>query len=77
MLNSVQSISFSTPPVTRFFSPEDLATMRHAYHVACQERPMAVWTEAQRLTLAKAVVVVYNPILSEAGLLDAAFDLIA
>ena len=51
--------------------------MRHAYHVACQERPMAVWTESQRLILAKAIVVVYNPILSEAALLTAAFDLVA
>ncbi len=77
MLNSVQGASFFKPPVTHYFNPDDLAVMRHAYHVACQERPMAAWTEAQRLTLAKAIVVVYNPILSETALLAAAFDLMA
>lgn len=77
MLNSVQSVSFFEPPVTHYFNPDDLAIMRHAYHVACQERPMAVWTESQRLILAKAIVVVYNPILTEAALVTAAFDLVA
>ena len=77
MLNIVKSDSFFTPPATHYFSAEDIARMRHAYHVACQERPLAVWTDAQRLTLAKAIVVVYNPILSEVALLGAAFDLMA
>jgi hypothetical protein len=77
MLNTLRSEPFFAPPATHYFNPEDLATMRHAYHVACQERPMAAWTEAQRLILAKAIVVVYNPILSEAALLGAAFDLMA
>ena len=77
MLNIMKSPSYFAPPQTHYFTPEDLATMRHAYHVACQERPMAVWTEAQRMTLAKAIVVVYNPILPEASLLGAAFDLMA
>ena len=77
MLNTVRNDSFFTPPATHYFNPEDLATMRHAYHMACQERPLAAWTEAQRLTLAKAIVVVYNLILSETALLGAAFDLMA
>jgi len=77
MLDTMKSPSYFVPPQTHYFTPEDLATMRHAYHVACQERPMAVRTEAQRLTLAKAIVVVYNPILPETALLGAAFDLIA
>jgi hypothetical protein len=77
MLNTMKSEAFFAPPQTHYFSPQDLAAMRHAYHVACQERPLAVWTEAQRLILAKAIVVVYNPILSEAALLTAAFDLMA
>ena len=77
MLSSLKIDSFVTPPPTHYFNPEDLATMRHAYHVACQERAMAAWTEAQRLILAKAIVVVYNPVLSETALLGAAFDLMA
>ena len=77
MLNTLRSELFSAPPATHYFNPEDLAAMRHAYHVACQERPMAAWTEAQRMTLAKAIVVVYNPILSEAALVGTAFDLMA
>ena len=77
MLSSVQSSSDFVPPVTHYFHPDDLAIMRHAYHAACQERPMAAWTEAQRLILAKAIVVVYNPILSEAALVAAAFELLA
>ena len=77
MFNPVQSVSFLNPPVTHYFNPHDLAVMRHAYHLACQERPMAAWTESQRMTLAKAIVIVYNPILSEAALVAAAFDLMA
>ena len=76
MLNSVKSSSVFERPVTHCFLPEDLAIMRHAYHTACQERPMAAWTDAQRLTLAKAIVVVYNPVLTEAALVSAAFELL-
>lgn len=75
MLNSVQTSPSFEAPVTHYFLPEDLAIMRHAYHTACQARPMAVRTEAQRLILAKAIVVVYNSVLSEAALVTAAFDL--
>lgn len=75
MLNSVQSSSTFERPVTNYFSPEDLAIMRHAYRAACRERPMAAWTESQRLILAKAIVVVYNPILPEAVLVFAALEL--
>ena len=76
MLNSARRQSFYDPPETHYFSPEDLALMRHAYCVACQERPLAAWTEAQRLILAKAIVVVFSPVLTEAALVAAAFAIL-
>ena len=77
MLKTVNNSTVFAPPETHYFSPEDLAALRHAYRIACQERPLAVKTEAQRLILAKAIVVVYNPVLTEAALLSAAFELMA
>ena len=63
-------------PAGTHFQPEELALMKRAFDTACQERPLAAHTEAQRLILAKAIVVVYNPILSEAELVAAAWLLI-
>jgi hypothetical protein len=72
----MKSSSFQPPPEPHYFAPEDIAAMRHAYHAACQERPLAADTEAQRLTLAKAIVVVYNPIFSEPAMVAAAWLLV-
>ena len=76
MLNIMKSPSDFVPPVQHYFNPEDLAIMRHAYHIACQERPLAVWTETQRLILAKAIVVVYNSVLPEEAMVAAAWQLV-
>jgi hypothetical protein len=77
MLNTAKVHSFFELPDTQYFSSNDVAAMKHAYYIACQERPLAAWTEAQRLTLAKAIVAVYEPELSEESLLDVAFQKIA
>lgn len=57
----------------RYFDPEDLAVMRHAYYTACGDRPNAVQTHHQRLVLAKAIVVVFDSNLPEAAIVDAAW----
>ena len=49
--------------------------MRHAYHTACVERPKAVQTQTQRLTLAKAIVVVFDSVLPETAVVAAAWNL--
>ena len=49
--------AFLVPPESNYFHPEDLASMRQAFKTACRERPLAASTKAQRLTLAKAIVV--------------------
>jgi hypothetical protein len=77
MLNTAKMHSFFELPETQYYSSDDVAAMRHVYYIACQERPLAAWTEAQRLTLAKAIVAVYEPKLSEEALLEAAFQKIA
>jgi hypothetical protein len=77
MLNTAKSLSFFELPDTQYFNSDDVVAMRHVYYIACQERPLAAWTEAQRLTLAKAIVAVYEPELSEEALLEAAFQKIA
>ena len=56
-----------------YFSPENLAAMRHAYYTASMERPKAVQTHAQRLTLAKAIVVVFDSTLAETSIVAAAW----
>jgi hypothetical protein len=56
-----------------YFSPEDLAAMRHAYYTASRDRPKAVETHQQRMTLAKAIVVVFNSALPESAIIDAAW----
>ena len=51
--------------------------MRHAYYTACMRRPMAVQTPTQRLTLAKAIVVVFDSTVGEASIVAAAWHLLS
>jgi hypothetical protein len=74
MLNTLKSEPLEEPAY-HYFSPEDLALMRHAYHTACAERPTAVQTPAQRLTLAKAILVVFDSLLPETAVVAAAWHL--
>ena len=62
MLNTFKSVPFEDPDY-QYFSPEDLAAMRHAYYTASIQRPKAVQTHAQRMTLAKAILVVFDSTL--------------
>lgn len=71
MLNTLKNAHYDEPEY-HYFSPEDLATMRHAYYTACRERPKAVQTHEQRMTLAKAIVVVFDSTLPESVIVDAA-----
>ena len=43
MLNTLKSVSYDDPEY-HYFSPEDLAAMRHAYYTASVQRPKAVQT---------------------------------
>ena len=72
MLNTVKHVPYEDPDY-HYFCPEDLAAMRHAYYTACRERPLAVQTHQQRITLAKAIVVVFDSTLPEAAIVDAAW----
>ena len=76
MLNTVKNEPYDEPDY-HYFSPEDLAAMRHAYYTACVERPVAVQTHAQRLTLAKAIVVVFDSTLAETSIVAAAWLLLS
>jgi hypothetical protein len=67
--------TFLIPEESQHFSPEDVVAMRHAYSVACRERPMSASTEDQRLVLAKAIVLAYKPDLSEDDLVAAVLNL--
>jgi hypothetical protein len=58
------------------YSPEDLESMRQAFMRACGENPLAAATEAQRYTLAKAMVSVYQRHLSQTELIAAAIHLV-
>ena len=60
-----------------YFSPEDLAAMRQAYHAASMQRPKAVQTHEQRIKLAKAIVVVFDSSLPESAIVDAAWLLVS
>ena len=75
MLNTVKNESYDEPEY-HYFSPEDLAAMRHAYYTASVERPKAVETHPQRLTLAKAIVVVFDSTLAETSVVAAAWLLL-
>ncbi len=76
MLNTLKNVPCDDPEY-HYFSPEDLAAMRHAYYTACMERPKAVETPAQRLTLAKAIVVVFDSTFSETSIIAAAWLLLS
>ena len=58
------------------YSPEDLDCMRQAFNCACSENPLAAETEAQRYSLAKAMVSIYQRHLSQAELVAAAIRLV-
>jgi hypothetical protein len=75
MLNTLEALPFKNA-VYHYFCPEDLAAMRHAYYAASLQRPKAVQTHAQRMTLAKAIVVVFDSTLSENTIVDAAWLLV-
>jgi hypothetical protein len=72
MLNTIKAVPFDDAGYY-YFSPEDLAAMRHAYNTACMQRPKAVQTHEQRMTLAKAIVVVFDSTLPESVIIDAAW----
>jgi len=76
MLNTFEKASYADPEY-HYFSPEDLAAMRHAYYTASVQRPKAVETHAQRLTLAKAIVVVFDSTLAETSIVAAAWLLLS
>jgi hypothetical protein len=76
MLNTLKNVHYDYPEY-HYFSPEDLAAMRHAYYTACMERPKAVETPARRLTLAKAIVVVFDSTLAETSNVAAAWLLLS
>ncbi|MDP1701895.1 MAG: hypothetical protein Q8L53_13165 [Aestuariivirga sp.] len=61
----------------RYFGPEDLAAMRHAYYTACRDRPKAVQTHHQRMMLAKAIVVIFDSTLPESEIIDAALLMVS
>jgi hypothetical protein len=54
------------------FHPDDIARMRRAYDRACRERMTTESSEAQRTSLAKAIISTYRSGLSETDLLVAA-----
>jgi adenosylcobinamide amidohydrolase len=76
MLNALKSVPFDDPEY-HYFSPEDLAAMRHAYYTASMQRPIAVQTHLQRMTLAKAILVVFDSTLSESAMIDAAWLIVS
>lgn len=59
---------------THNYSPEDLEAMRQAFMRACGENPLAAETEAQRLSLAKAMVSIYQRHLTQTQLIAAALS---
>ena len=76
MLNTLEIVSFKDTE-HYYFSPEDLAALRHAYYTASMQRPKAVQTHSQRMTLAKAIVVVFDSTLPEKTTVDAAWLLVS
>ena len=76
MLNTLKNVPYDDREY-HYFGPEDLAAMRHAYYTASMERPRAVQTPAQRLTLAKAIVVVFDSTLAETSNVAAAWLLLS
>ena len=76
MLSTLKSVSFDDPEY-HYFTPEDLAAMRHAYYTASMQRPKAVETHLQRMKLAKAIIVVFDSTLPESALIDAAWLIVS
>ena len=72
MPNTLKHVPFNDPAY-HYFSPEDLAAMRHAYYTAIRDRPKAAQTHQQRMTLAKAIIVVFESTLPESAIIDAAW----
>ena len=75
MLNTLKHVP--NDPFYHYFSPEDLAALRHAYYTASMQRPKAAQTHSQRMTLAKAIVVVFDSTLPEKTIVDAAWLLVS
>jgi hypothetical protein len=75
MLNTLKNVPYEEPEY-HYFSPQDLATMRHAYCTASLQRPEEVQTPAERQTLAKAIISVFDSTLSEASMVAAAWLLL-
>ena len=76
MLNTFENVSYDKSE-HHYFSPEDLAAMRHAYYTASMQRPKAVQTSSQRMILAKAIVVVFDSTLPVSAIADAAWLLLS
>ena len=68
--------SFLLPQESHNYSPEDLDSMREAFLRACGENPLAAESEAQRYTLAKAMVSIYQRHLNQNELVAAAIRLV-
>jgi hypothetical protein len=75
MLNTLKNVPHEKPQY-HYYSPQDLAAMRHAYRTASMQRPEEVQTPAERLTVAKAVISVFDSTLSEASMVAAAWLLL-
>jgi hypothetical protein len=76
MLNTLKHVPYDDTEY-HYFSPEDLAAMRHAYYTASMQRPKTVQTHEQRITLAKAIVVVFESTLPESAIIDAAWLMVS
>ncbi|HUQ35027.1 MAG TPA: hypothetical protein VM144_01485 [Aestuariivirga sp.] len=61
--------SASVLPETYNYSPDDLESMRHAYRRACDENPTVAQSEAERYSLAKAIVNRFRRGISETELI--------
>jgi hypothetical protein len=72
MLNTIKAVPYHDAGYN-YFSPEDLAAMRHAYYTASMQRPKAVQTHSQRMTLAKAIIEVFDSTLPETSIVAAAW----
>ena len=61
--------STSALPESFNYGPEDLESMRHAFRRACDENPAVAHSEAQRYSLAKAIVNRFQRGISETELI--------
>lgn len=76
MDNFASSIAVPNTHEGPIFHSEDLRRMRHAYDRACHEGMTPESSEAQRASLAKAIISIYRSGLSENDLLVAAMNLV-